>query len=94
MLEVWRVPLGIQLRTLVLTAGQGEVGTEVYRRIFTRKTKRPRLKFESWASVDQPSPKCCSRTTVALGPHSVNGSPVLCMARRWGRPKTLANERS
>ena len=52
-------------------------GTE----ILARKTKRPRLNLSLGTSVDQPSPKCCSRTTVALPPGAVNGSSVLDMAR-------------
>jgi hypothetical protein len=48
--------------------------------IFARKTKRPRLDLSLGTSVDQPSPKCCSRTTVALPPSTVNGSSVPDMA--------------
>jgi len=37
-------------------------------------------------SVDQPSPKCCSRTTLTLTPTPVNGSIVPCLARPdWAR---------
>jgi hypothetical protein len=35
---------------------------------FVRKTKRPRLDLSPGTSVDQPSPKCCSRTTVVWAP--------------------------
>src|SRR5215469_1983708 len=48
--------------------------------VFARKTKRPRLSLESRASVDQPSPKCCSKTTLPLASGAVNGSLVPGMA--------------
>ena len=48
-----------------------------YPQWFGRKTKRPRLNLSLGTSVDQPSPKCCSRTTLTLGPDSWNGSRVL-----------------
>ena len=60
--------------------------------IFVGKTKRPRLTAESWASVDQPSPKCCSRTTVALVCAPVNGSPVPCIAPRCYRDKSRSRK--
>ncbi len=50
--------------------------------IYTHKTKRPRLDLSLGTSVDQPSPKCCSRTTLTLLPLTVNGSLVPCMARK------------
>src|SRR5579859_8042200 len=49
--------------------------------IFARKTKRPRLDLSLGTSVDQPSPKCCSRTTLTLPPHPVNGPLVPYLAR-------------
>src|SRR5215471_20584262 len=45
--------------------------------LFARKTKRPGLSLSPGTSVDQPSPKCCSRTTLAGNPWTVNGSSVL-----------------
>jgi len=45
--------------------------------LFTRKTKRPMTRLSRGASVDQPSPKCCSRRTLALTPKSRNGPTVL-----------------
>ena len=56
---------------------------------FWRKTKRPRLGLSLGTSVDQPSPKCCSRSNVLLPPNWVNGSPVLHMARKWGIANAL-----
>ncbi len=53
-------------------------GWQKYR--FTRKTKRPRLGLSHGTYVDQPSPKCCSRTTLRMPQESGNGSDVLCMA--------------
>src|SRR5208283_1762471 len=50
---------------------------------FAYKTKRPRLSLSLGTSVDQPSPKCCSRTTLNVTPNPVNGSPVPYMARKW-----------
>jgi len=41
-----------------------------------RKTKRPRLSLSLGASVDQPSPKCCSITRIGQGRDSVNGTEV------------------
>jgi hypothetical protein len=43
----------------------------------TCKTKRPGLSLSPGTSVDQPSPKCCSRTTLVPSPASVNGPSVL-----------------
>jgi len=45
--------------------------------LFARKTKRPGLSLSPGTSVDQPSPKCCSRTTVGGTLGIVNGSSVL-----------------
>jgi hypothetical protein len=53
----------------------GEAG-ETFRRDFRAQNKTPRAQFESWAPVDQPSPKCCSRTTLSLSSKPVNGSLV------------------
>src|SRR5271165_3301476 len=58
--------------------------TVTWETCFTRKTKRPRLNLSLGTSVDQPSPKCCSKTTLILTPDQVNGSPVPYMARKWG----------
>ena len=58
---------------------------------FSRKTKRPRLDLSLGTSVDQPSPKCCSRTTLRLPTPAVNGSLVLPMARTWGGSKVHEN---
>jgi hypothetical protein len=38
------------------------------------KTKRPRLDLSRGTFVDQPSPKCCSRTRVRLGEREENGT--------------------
>jgi hypothetical protein len=56
---------------------------EPWKPCFARKTKRPRLNLSLGTSVDQPSPKCCSRTTLVPTPSPVNGSPVPYMARKW-----------
>src|SRR5271165_2463591 len=46
-------------------------------KICRHKTKRPRLDLSLGTSVDQPSPKCCSRITLTLTLNPVNGSAVL-----------------
>src|SRR5262252_807892 len=48
--------------------------------LFARKTKRPGLSLSPGTSVDQPSPKCCSRTTVDWG--ALNGK-WLIRAKDW-----------
>ena len=63
--------------------GRVELAWKVAGRRFARKTKRPRLDLSRGTSVDQPSPKCCSRTTVTLTPCTVNGSLVPYPARTW-----------
>jgi hypothetical protein len=58
--------------------------------VFARKTKRPRLSLSLGTSVDQPSPKCCSKTTLFLTFGMVNSLPVLSMARTCGyRPNAV-----
>jgi len=60
-------------------------GSEVTElRGFSAQNKTPQTQFESWASVDQPSPKCCSKANLNSPPPPVNGSAVLCMAQKWG----------
>ena len=41
-----------------------------------RKTKRPRLDLSLGTYVDQPSPKCCSKTRLLHDPKLVNGPCV------------------
>src|SRR4029077_12617151 len=64
----------------VPTSSQGKRSAGLPR-IFTRKTKRPRLDLSLGTSVDQPSPKCCSIANVFPTPSPVNGSSVPDMAR-------------
>jgi hypothetical protein len=59
-------------------------GEQEKRRVgFSAKQNAPDSIKSPEASVDQPSPKCCSRTTLIPSPNPVNGSPVPCMARTW-----------
>ena len=73
--------------------GGGFRGDTVLGLDFARKTKRPRLDLSRGTSVDQPSPKCCSRTTLALPRQPVNGSPVPWMARTcWACKCLITND--
>ena len=49
--------------------------------LFAGKTKRPRPGLGLGTSVDQPSPKCCSRTTIRHSEKVVYGPCVPYMAR-------------
>ena len=71
--------------SVVLSAGTNDPCGAAFR----AQNKTPQTQFESWASVDQPSPKCCSRTTLPLTPKTVNGSPVLGVARRCRSAKSM-----
>ncbi len=87
-----------QPRAAVPTRKTWETASGESRRVLVRKTKRPRLDLSLGTSVDQPSPKCCSRTTLTPRPDSWNGSRVLrhgtngdpwktCFARKTKRPR-------
>jgi hypothetical protein len=56
---------------------------------FACKTKRPRLNLSLGTSVDQPSPKCCSRRRLSQARKPVNGSTVLLLCGNYSAAKYL-----
>jgi hypothetical protein len=67
----WKSSAGSMRALLVATAGKE------FERL-KRKTKRPRLCLSLGTYVDQPSPKCCSKTRLSRVDQPVYGPSVPC----------------